>query len=178
LHISSDTLIEIILTPLKAIISFILYDDAGPIQDAEVLFDGNLLSTDFSGLTQYLLYSARQDYLYSVEKEGYEIINDTIWLETDTMVNVTLIHTDINNGKSDHDLFHLFPNPASDNVNVISNDDHSRIAIINADGKTLLEKEVWFGNNRIDLTSLTAGVYIVRFHSNEIILHYKLLINK
>jgi hypothetical protein len=55
----------------------------------------------------------------------------------------------------------LFPNPASNLVNIESDSD-GELSIYSIGGKLLVSNHVSIGNNSIDISELNAGLYIVR----------------
>ncbi|MBR5982247.1 MAG: leucine-rich repeat domain-containing protein [Bacteroidales bacterium] len=58
----------------------------------------------------------------------------------------------------------LFPNPATDILNITSSETISEIEIVNALGQVVYRTEVNADNAVCDVNGLTAGVYIVRIH--------------
>ena len=54
----------------------------------------------------------------------------------------------------------LFPNPATDQLNVVLNQDDA-IAIYNVMGQQVMNVEGHVGGNTINISSLNAGVYFI-----------------
>ncbi len=64
-------------------------------------------------------------------------------------------------------LLSLAPNPATDHLNLLLEGAHAgQVQFFNGIGQQVLEHLVTVGPNHIDLSSLTAGVYILRFTDN------------
>jgi len=55
----------------------------------------------------------------------------------------------------------IYPNPARDNL-IINTEEVLPIRIVNALGATVLETQIDQGNNIIDLTGLTSGIYVIQ----------------
>lgn len=77
--------------------------------------------------------------------------------------------TSINNyyEKNKHFL-NLFPNPASDKVNIIADmTEHSTIFLFNMQGQILLQQQVQQDKTDIDISKLAKGVYILSIYNND-----------
>lgn len=73
--------------------------------------------------------------------------------------------------------FDLYPNPASSIINVTSKSEVATLEVYNITGKRVLVKNLSFGNNTVDVTSLKSGVYLARLASQSHLETKKLIIN-
>lgn len=81
----------------------------------------------------------------------------------DYTVNVgTLGLTD--NAKS---VINIYPNPVVDYLNISSVANAKKISVIDLTGRTVLTQEASSKENRVNMTSLTAGTYIVTVETND-----------
>ncbi|MCX7551007.1 T9SS type A sorting domain-containing protein [Xanthomarina sp. F2636L] len=72
--------------------------------------------------------------------------------------------------------FSMYPNPASNNVVVSSNYEKATIEVYDMTGKQVLNRKLSFGNNSMNVSALSSGVYLARFVSNNKIDTKKLII--
>ncbi|PWI29286.1 hypothetical protein DI383_12670 [Flavobacteriaceae bacterium LYZ1037] len=73
--------------------------------------------------------------------------------------------------------FHMFPNPASDRLTISIDSQQADLEIYSINGQLLLSKPLTFGKNNIQLTSLSAGMYLVQITSENLSETKKLLLN-
>lgn len=85
-----------------------------------------------------------------------------------------------NETNSQVELVNLFPNPASQilNINPLTEDYNVTITIFNYDGKEILSKQISEMNQTIDIKDLSNGIYTVIIKSETNIQSTKLVINK
>ncbi|MCR4964417.1 MAG: T9SS type A sorting domain-containing protein [Bacteroidales bacterium] len=63
-------------------------------------------------------------------------------------------------------LFEIFPNPASDNITV-STEEEATMTIFDQTGRTFAQQHLVMGNNVIDVSSYAAGIYYVRITTEK-----------
>lgn len=74
-------------------------------------------------------------------------------------------------------IFELYPNPANESITIqVYGQNTSSIKIISIDGKVVLERELESGENILDISSLSSGVYTVQFSSGTSVQTDKLII--
>ncbi len=87
--VPGDTLL-VYLTRLVANIDFHITDEAGPVSNQAVMMIGMSKKTGSDGIVRYPYVPARQVYHYSVERDCYLPVLDSVILEIDTTVLVVL----------------------------------------------------------------------------------------
>lgn len=97
--------------------------------------------------------------LYGVGASGGNTGNGVVFKFNDD--NVTSVET-LSNGTS----FSLFPNPASSFLN-INIEENTNIQIVDVLGNTIASHELCNGSNSIDISSLTAGIYLIQTDKGE-----------
>ncbi len=69
--------------------------------------------------------------------------------------------------EQDFDVVKVFPNPASDILNITSPEEISEIEIVNVMGQVVYRTEVNADNAVCDVNGLNAGVYFVRIYGTD-----------
>ena len=74
----------------------------------------------------------------------------------------------------------FFPNPASDVLNInVGEITIKNLTILDLSGKILMVvNNINTGTNTIDVSSLTSGMYIIRFETEENIINDRFIISK
>jgi len=124
-------------------------------------------NSDFnSGLTCIYVDDSGAAYLTSWTKDSLSLFaNDIAECNTLSIENRNLV------------AFNLYPNPAVNEVFMSTNVQNSTVDIYNITGKLVLTKVLAFGNNTVNISELSAGVYLARFSSDRKIETKKLIIN-
>ncbi len=177
LLIRADTTLEFELTSVLAQIQFQISDIEGPVEGVLVTLDGFLsLVTGSDGLVQFFNKPARQDHAYLIEKEGYETVSDTLFLEMDTLVSVMLQKP---SGIGDHGSLdpRIFPNPVSGTLFIENADPQSIFLITGPDGKIVLNGKCDQPRKRIDLSGFAPGIYGVQIRSKDDLWNTKIVIH-
>jgi hypothetical protein len=86
---AGDTLI-VELTKLLAGIEFQVKDETGPVPNLSVNLTVFSTKTDSDGIALFFNKPARRVYHYSIEKPCYFLVYDSLFLEIDTMIHITL----------------------------------------------------------------------------------------
>ena len=63
--------------------------------------------------------------------------------------------------------FSMYPNPTRGSVSVLSKTESSKLDVYSITGKLVLTKELSYGENNVNISSLSTGVYLVRFTSEN-----------
>ena len=123
--------------------------------------------SDFNGsLTCIFVDDSSAPYLSSWSKDALSLYaNDQAECNTLGLENKDLI------------AFNLYPNPAVNEVFMSTNVQSSSVEIYNITGKLVLAKALVFGNNTVNVSKLSAGVYLARFISENKTETKKLIIN-
>ena len=73
--------------------------------------------------------------------------------------------------------FNMYPNPSNNTVFVTSNMQSATMEVYNITGKLVLTEILSFGKNTVNISSLSSGLYLTRFSSDENTITKKLLVN-
>jgi len=74
-------------------------------------------------------------------------------------------------------LFSMYPNPTRNSLNIASKSEASMMNVYSITGKRVLTKTLGYGDNAVNISSLSAGVYLVKFSSDNRSETKKLIIN-
>jgi GH35 family endo-1,4-beta-xylanase len=106
-NISSDTTITVALKSTHGDIKFSLKENNQPVHDALITFENESIYSNALGIGTFEFLPLDSLYTYAVQKEGFEEVSGTIFLQQDTTVTIQLksllanVRFEI---MSDHDL--------------------------------------------------------------------------
>jgi hypothetical protein len=190
-RITADTTLVIRLTRKLAGIGFQVGGPQGPLPGIRVWLGDYSLTTDASGMA--LMPSrqpARTEYSYRIEEEGYRSVRDTFFLETDTILDITLepvTGTGAMPGSSAGrgGALRVYPNPASGLLYVDIPDEEARLRLIGTDGRLLMVREIHagYGNTEIrayplDISAVPGGICYLQVQTEGNNRYLKLIILK
>ncbi len=107
---SKDTVLSIGLVESSSKLKFRIYSGDKPVKQADVKVEGSQQFTNSVGIVLYEDLPRFEDYVYSVEKEGYQTESGMLSLDGDTTLNLNLqiiSSIDVLEAGS----IHLYPNP-------------------------------------------------------------------
>ena len=173
LIITVDTTIVLTLTPKRANVTFNVSDLNGPLSGVKVSMPGSQY-TNSAGNAFFFSQQARSDYVYTLERAGYNTIKDTIYLEIDTTL-IILLDKVTSVFDSDYKEININPNPFDTHFD-ITVQEKSHLSIYNGSGILIYSKTLEQGLNSIQTPDFKQGVYIVKFVTGDKV-YNKLLIN-
>ncbi len=89
--ISSDSVVSIDLSPSEAAVKFSLQEGTTPVNEAEVSLEDHVMVSNALGLAEFGSMPVDSTYAYTIAKPGYEIVSDSLFLRSDTTVEVEMI---------------------------------------------------------------------------------------
>ncbi|MFC2087002.1 chondroitinase family polysaccharide lyase [Bacteroidota bacterium] len=160
-YILQDTGLNLYLTNEFANVDFLITDSNTPLEGASISVGGMKLITDDEGRVYFYNQKARHEYHLQIEKNGYKTYVDTFFLELDTGIVYNLdISSNINFNKNLSIL--VFPNPAKEKLILILPYNEGSIEILNISGSVLMSQEIFNKHEKLDITSLENGYYILK----------------
>jgi len=134
----------------------------------EVLVDGNTLCTPIGGVIQWYLNmvpieGGTTECIEAVQSGNYHVIvTDDLNCTSAASTAVQVITTAIGENPQGRTL-KLYPNPAQEQVRLERTSGSSaRVSFIDVQGRTVLEQGIAGPTNTLDVSSLDAGVYLLR----------------
>jgi hypothetical protein len=160
-NIEKDSLFTIPLFPKMARVVFTVSDSVLQIKDAIVSLGTRSGTTNNEGIVAFYEQPTRETYIYEVFKEGYETLSDSIFLKLDTTIAIDLnIATNNPNIMNPHEVG-IYPNPCNDELVIHWPRKQATIAITNMQGYVILKNKVMNGVNKLDISGLKQGFYMV-----------------
>lgn len=169
LNVRNNTLIDLDLSDNIVLTSLDCKNNSLTDLDMRNGNNANVISfnSDFnSGLACIYVDDSSASYLTSWTKDTLSLFaNDNAECNTLSIENQDLI------------AFNLYPNPAVNEVFMSTNVQYSIVEIYNITGKLVLTNVLVFGNNTINISELSTGVYLARFYTDRKTETKKLIIN-
>ncbi|MFW5877758.1 MAG: glycosyl hydrolase, partial [bacterium] len=117
LAVHSDTVIDFFLVRTHANIKFRLREGTTPVNNVIVKLEEDSLLSNSLGLAEFRQKSVGENYTYSIRKEDYHKNEGSIYLTTDTTVNIEMLKKPSGINKTyPEDNFHFWPNPVEDEL--------------------------------------------------------------
>lgn len=142
----------VVLPNMEADMEYLIVVDGVQENLIQVMADGG----DCAPVTDYWSYANRK------------------WLTTDTLeIDVTYgqctacTTTNLSSASKIEGKFELFPNPASETLNVTTSGDFQRLNIVNIYGSVVKDVRLSSTNSVINLEDLSSGIYFVNAFSGE-----------
>ena len=176
-QLTGDTVLTNTITPKRASVWFNISDTGGPLAGIWVDMNDLQMSTGTDGVALFYNQPARKNYVYNIEEQGYHPVSDTLWLETDTVVNITLSPLTFT-GDLDNGRFSIWPNPVGDKLNIQTNTPFAEIRIVGIDGRILMIREMYGNTGVLDVSKLPEGVCFVHCKTTKGTGRIKLMIIK
>lgn len=149
--------------PSSLVINVLDANDQKPVSNASVILGTMIQVTDPGGTAKFTELPALERYIFSVVKEGYEEMIDSVFLQNDTLFTV-LLKKVTTTRQAENPVIRIFPNPANEKLFIEPLQEGDRIEIWDATGRILLNKKS-SGDNSIDVSSFHPGSYILIIHS-------------
>ena len=173
--VSSDTSMVIILTNKEASIVFLVSDENGPVSAVPVSVNDWSIHSNSEGEVLFHNFLAREEYAYSIDYDGYRSVNDSFFLEVDTVISISLVPLAVATGKSQ--AVSVYPNPAAGAIYVELSEDQSEIRLLGLDGMSIHVQQVYYGVNRIDLSDIKPGIYCLQIVSEQVSRVFRIVIS-
>ncbi len=167
--VRGDTSLVVEMFSQYADIAFEITNETGAMSGAIVTLGGMTDVTNPSGQVTYYDQLAREMYVYEVEADGYVTYEDSLFLETDTLLNILM--NPVSTGVSpDNGGLNVYPNPTSNLLNV-EFENHPgvgyHIKLCNLLGDVVWERRNPKGALRIKMDFLAEGIYFLKLESNH-----------
>lgn len=166
-NISSDTSLVIELTAKLASFTIDVRDESGPLADASVNAGGFVQDSDDQGSTFFFNQPARKDYKVKIEKDGYDSMIDTFFLEIDTTITYTLEET-TSLSSTLAESIQFYPNPVKDKLMLIVPKERYELSLLTMPGRVLSLQRIESSEiQTIDMNWLEPGIYLLKIQSGE-----------
>lgn len=165
IFIRNDSLVSLTLERLMADLKFEVSDASGLLTGAGIQFNGLSGETNSEGVYTFQAQGVNKEYDYEVAMEGYESVMGVVDLVKDTTVMVQLTEaTGIENGNLA--ALSFYPNPV-DNILHVEVDVRLLFQVVSMEGSILKEVNLEPGDHKISMQDYPAGIYLLRFTSEN-----------
>jgi len=170
----------VVLTPKKADVTFVLVGTEGHLHDGTIKFGNARLKPNETGMAVFSAIDTRVKYTYTIENASYETVENTIYVDGNTIIPVYLeprqktqsqlkegqITTEINENLAREIM--IYPNPATNAVTVQSNNIIGfTVELKSASGTLIYTSKIEGTSHQINLSNLSNGVYFVTVKSDN-----------
>jgi hypothetical protein len=157
------------LTAKKAKVEFVVEDEFGPVANQILIFNGKTVTTNEEGSAIFSNVDARKKYEYSLEASSYIAIQDSIFLEIDTVIHLMLEPITSVSELTSTD-FTIYPNPFNDELFIQTNANREySVELATITGRTIYQSKIDGNFHYIYLRELSSGIYFVRMKSNNFV---------
>lgn len=162
--VESDTLINLYMERTHGDIRFRLKYENTPVEDALIVLNDDSTYTNSIGYTAFNQLTIHQSYPYSVQKDGYKHIEDTLFLMTDTTLNLDLeLSVTGKNTPLQNSNITIWPVPVQNKLYVFFSERNPfQVQVLNVHGINILSEKVHSRDYRLDTSSLKSGIYILK----------------
>ena len=163
----NDTSLVIRMDARLVGVQFVLSDINGPVPGALVNWNDFLTQTsDGAGAVKFIRQLARESYGYSIEKEGYETINDTLFLVSDTLLSHTLNQISGTPVLGSSGIS-IFPNPTRKKIHITGGSSMNQVCLYNAGGIIVKQLGVSSLPLSLDLEPYAPGIYLLLLKTDQ-----------
>lgn len=164
LEIFSDTTVHFYLKRTAAELKFVLSENSSPVNKATVILNGDTLISTSLGIARFKDLPVSETFTYKIYKSGFQDITGTLFLTTDSVVNVTMeaYAVGIKNNLVKN-RFTIWPNPVNSNLNLATSFSISDINLFTLSGsRKMFLSNQFSGLYKIDVSSLESGAYFLK----------------
>ena len=180
LNATSNLTEQVKLVPLTYNVTFAVEDAEGTaLSGVAISFNEEELSTGSEGTAVFSSVRPGTGLAYTLTKSGYETkdgtldVKDANVTETVTMSATTGIVDFADAGIT------VYPNPSDGNFTLsLTNEVKGQLFIYSPDGRKLFEETIHQGNTNISIPNPNTGLYILRFVTEDMTYHSRILLQK
>ena len=180
-QVNSDTVFHFFLVRKDAEIKFVLKDGITPVNNATVILGNDTIFSNSIGIARFKGLPVSGSYNYLIFKTGYNDVNGTVSLITDTTLNIEMksIPVGIDNVKLNNTL-QIWPNPVEMNLYILSDEAIEQISVLTLTGsKMTIQSKFANGIYNLDFSSFKPGVYLMKINfTNEKSVTRKIIRNR
>ena len=163
IHLVSDTTISISMYSSTADVKFRIRNGDAPLGAAVVSVGGNAMQSNLVGMTVFEDLPVRENYGWSVEKEGFGTASGSFYLVRDTTINVQMELSSGVHIKED-EVLHLYPVPADSYFVIETSRQMESIQLTDLSGRLVFSEKVRGTYLRRELPQGMARVNILKVH--------------
>jgi len=177
LYITRDTTFNYLLRATHSYVKIYLSEGSTPVNKAGVVLNGEELTSNALGITTFETLPTEMSYNYNVEKQGYKSLSGSLFLRTDTSLQIQMSRLTNQKDPGSTGALRIWPNPAGDQVvcELRGFSALEKISLINACGEVVLARPVREEKEVLKIGHLSPGLYLLQYVSENTIQSVKLL---
>ncbi len=170
LTVQSDSTYHFYLTRTSAYIKFRLKHGSTPVNKATVILNGDTLISTSLGIAKFTNLAINEEYKYSIYREGYKDVSDTLNLTTDTTIYISMTYPTNAILIDEYEDFKIWPNPVDNELHfrIPENWNNIYAEILNLQGSILKSVQIENSNqSTILLNEIPDGIYLIKIYSSK-----------
>ncbi len=156
--LGTDTTIDLQLSRSVAHLEFILDDACQDAKSSQLILESDTAWFNDEGKLKFYNIPRNQELNYLVVSDNYPDFIGKLVVDRDTTIEISLAFTGVGE-KFGHEDIRIFPNPASDILNIESSEQLGYIEIVNSIGISLKQIRVNADSKQINISKLSVGYY-------------------
>ncbi|MFN3554372.1 MAG: InlB B-repeat-containing protein [Bacteroidales bacterium] len=171
-NVTSDHTLSAFFIQQTFSLTFVIKDSQQqPLAGAQLKLNGELMPSGQYAFTELLPGT----YSYEVSLQGYFPVSGQVWIEDQDVVETVLLLVDDTQWKGVTSVqVQIYPNPARNKVYLVSSHTLLRVELFDLAGRMCLIREFQQNEVLLELSSLDAGLYVLRLTSVEGVSSHKL----
>lgn len=167
IELTSDTVVNIKLKKSIADLRFRITDGFDPIYNAVIDVNSDIKYTNTLGLATFTGLPVHLYYPYTIFGNNYKTVNDSLYLLTDSLVEVSLEISTFTGNTLQKEM-KLMLRSGKEELIVESNQNFQKIEFINILGEwSRIYENLYQNSQRLDISGLNKGIYIIRVHFQD-----------
>ncbi len=170
IDVISDTTFHFFLVRTEAEIKFVLKEESSPVNSATVVLNQNdTLFSSVLGIARFKGQSVQNTFDYYIYKNGYHDVTGSLFLQTDTTVNIQMQRIPVGNEEiNKKEELKIWPNPVSKELNIQSGREIKEVNLFSISGNkksinTKMETEIL----KFDLSKIQSGIYLLKIEFRD-----------
>lgn len=172
LDLHSDTTIVFYLVRTEAYIKFRLREEGIPVNKTFIAIGADSIETNNLGIAQFMEFPVETSYDYTVRKEGYQLLSGSLFLETDTTIQLEMVKADTGSSAVadlSQEKILFWPNPAGQRMYWQFPEQYlgASFRVVDMRGSQVARFRVERTLHVLDTRALGAGIYVVQILAGE-----------
>jgi hypothetical protein len=164
INLVKDTLVRLQMERVRYKLEFQVRDSETEINipAVSIAINDSVYEADAQGIVALTILPG--EYSYTISKDGYDEEAGFITLSQDTTLTILMspLPSDLNQTLFGNEI-KIYPNPVNDILNIeITGSIMAKVDIVNSEGQTVLSHDIREGIGTINVSQLSAGIYIVK----------------
>jgi hypothetical protein len=177
LNLTKDTVLNLQMSKSVANVEFMIAAASGDIMNAYIILNNDTVWLNATGHGEFFDIPVKQLFTYQIVSDNFQRYSDSLRIEKDTTVQITLKTTG-NTTLVQAGDFNVYPNPATDYITIESSKPNiDAIEMYDISGKRILFKDFKSPQNSAKVNlNLSPGIYLLKIKSGGEIKSSKIIV--